>query len=191
MDIENIKRLIERGDFIEAKQEINKIEMILSEERSDRIRSSLIANLCFLKDYYYQKSFDPKIDLIPVDNTKVESVILTKESTPDNVRIKNINNQNIGMIDCKEFQLMDAYNITSDKITSKHSIQFINVSNSFFICYASQIRLINCDNIILKAFSQTGIYLQDSKNIVFEKSDENLNVHDFTDPINKSDYSFK
>ena len=66
----------------------------------------------------------------------------------------------------------------------------MNVVHSEITCKSNQIRLDGCKNIILKASTKTGIFLQDSIEIVIHWIDDKSNKKnfDFNNPYESVNY---
>lgn len=149
-----------------------------------------------LKAFYVSKS---NSDVICIKNEVHHPMIeLSPVFKTNDMKIhwKDLENQTVNESHCIEAKLENCKNITVEGLVCNTSLMLINVNESEIKCAAQQIRLINCNNIILHVFTETGVYLQDSTGVTVKKLDgfiieaENKydSVYDFSSPYDSKKF---
>ena len=188
--------LIERGNLKEAKNIILELEQKASHEKSPYSQQLLLSQIHELKSLYVSKENVINFEFVTLEQREVINTKINFESNNKKIHKKDLEAVVLEEIECNEAKFENCIGIEVVKIKCKQSLLLINIRNSRINCFAHQIRLINCENVTLTAFSATGIFLQESAKITIRKNldyegviPNNYNhVSDFSDPFGESNY---
>lgn len=189
--MEKVKELIKAGDLETAKRLIIGEEARLSEESSIHVQCLLRRQITEMKDMYLSKI---KIGLKNIRKKSSVDIGIHRQLFEGNERkciISNLRSTKVDGLSCSEAKIEDCSDIVAELIDSANSILIKNVKSSEIKCWASQVRLVNCQDISLTLFTKTGVFLQDSRGITIRplsSGPENLYrlVFDFTDPAGQN-----
>ncbi|KCZ81144.1 hypothetical protein H312_01436 [Anncaliia algerae PRA339] len=110
----------------------------------------------------------------------------------DKIICNERSNENLNL-EGKDIFLENLFNCNIS-IKSDNSVLLINLSNCFIQCISKQIRLVNCNDLTIDCFTETGIFLEKSKLIKIKKRNEENNywyeIKDFTNPLSNENYQF-
>lgn len=192
-----IRKLIEEGQLDKAKNEIFGLEAELSREKSKHVRMSLLKQIQELKQLYTSRITPDTSCIEGASRASVVELASTFQSNASKVFLRDLKAEVLDPFDCVEAKIEDCAGIKALNIICKTSLLLQNVTDSDIRCCAQQIRLINCKNVRLEAFSETGVFLQDSSSITVSKSDISYNssvenkfneVYDFSCPYGSVNY---
>lgn len=88
--MEKIKSLIDSENFEDAKNSIERLELLVVEETSNRIRENLVFEIKFLKNYYHCEYFKPSLNFEKNTIKRIDSISFIGKSSDDNVRLARL-----------------------------------------------------------------------------------------------------
>lgn len=188
-----ISKLIQTNKLEDAKKKIKELENQLSEQLSAYNFTSIKNRIERLKKEYINQNIQTLNDIPNANKIYLPDNIAEFESNEQKICYKNINNKKIDKIHCLECKIEDCKYIKCEYIVCENGLTLMNVSNSEIICSVGQIRLVNSENVKLKIFTKTGIYLQNSTGIIIYRLGNGFNnkydiVCDFTNPLSNKNY---
>lgn len=186
-----IKNLINDNQLEKAKKEIQILEQRLSEESSKNRQCSLRREIDDLKRLYFEKT---KIELTLTRERSITKLEYCQkvEGNKNKFIIENEKDTYIKGGSYIEAKFNGCNRIQTEVISCTGSVLITNDNDSKISCKGSQIRLINCSNTNIRIYTETGVYLQDCKNITIEplgivdEKNKYKEVYDFTDPLSKN-----
>lgn len=195
--MENILELLRSGNFEDAKAQISAMEQRLAEEPSVRARLALQGQVSKLKEAYHNSAPRDTPHFTTAPRNSAELALPAISDDCKKVHYSNLSSSKIAKIALEEVKIENCRSIQTECITCKGSAVLINVRDSEVQVSAQQIRLINCTNIVLRAHSGTGIFLQDSTGISIaalpdanDAQNRYKTVKDFSCPFKSQNYSF-
>lgn len=191
-----IKQLIKDNKMEEAKSKIIELEVKLEQEQSRYQLIVLKKQIEELKNIYINncKIYIPNIENdIKLEIKETPTIFIGNKSK---FYIKNKKDEIYEQIDTIEGKIENCENIVIRNFNCKGSLLLINVINSEIECNVNQMRLINCKNVVLKIFTMTGIFLQNSTDISIMKLNNMIGnkykiVYDFSSPFKNINYKIK
>lgn len=197
--MDGIKKLIDEDRLEEAKDKITQLENRLTEEKAKHTQMMLIEQIRELKKLYIMKNQPNASEIERASNVSIPAITPRFESNERKQHVKNLRAQSLEPLKCIEATLENCTDIDVLDIQCEHSLLLVNVRNSKISCKAQQIRLIGCSNVILEAFTETGIFLQESTSILISQSPRFSElvgnnyklVNDFTCPFSDENYRFE
>lgn len=179
-----------KEDFAEElADKLKKLELNIQLEKRPYIKDKLRLEIKSIQNKIYkilEKDLEVKESeciKIKKDNSLIyqeKGILINKENSKFEIYAKEVYLENL--VGCEIYA------------NSEESIIITKCINCSLKCNAKQIRITNSDNIFLDAFTETGIFLEKSREIKIKnrKEDNNFcwNVKDFSNPFSSKNYKF-
>ncbi|KAM0674079.1 hypothetical protein GVAV_002599 [Gurleya vavrai] len=211
----DILEKIKSEEFEQAKDLIDQLENTLFNEKAKyniRILRERIEKL--KRDYFLaitsKNGFSLRLDSFENTNKEIFKNLLSRDLALEKIldekkeviysdkncyKCINVNNKNLTIPNVNQSLFENCTFIKTNIFTSNEYVFLRYVFNSEFSFVTKQVRLFDCKDLKLSIFTETGVVLENCKNIEIRKLDIETNqfnkykhVRDFTSPFSNENY---
>lgn len=186
--MKRIEEQIKNDDLDSAREAIEALERKLAQESSQRLQEVTKTQINKLKKMYSER-LEIRLDKTIRKQENMLSVEIKFDGSAKKHVIRDLREIFIPSQKCVDFEILSCEFIETGILECTGTIFIRNVKNATVRSKSRQCRVFGCENILLECFSETGIFLEESKDVrIKQGADCKMNVYDFSSPFEKKNY---